>query len=492
MITRLKFEKIIYWTIFIFIVGCFCFILSVFPVCDDDFWVLAEIKEYGLFGCLRHRFYHDNTRLGNIIGIPLTLVPKWISNIITSFSFILGFWLMMKVCNLKTYQWKSLALLSFLVWVAPMWEDGFFSHMYAFNYIVPIPLLFGSIYIFINPIKLPYWIIFLLGFLLGIWHESFAIIFISGAIFNFFINKSYFTKHNIFLIISVSIGLLWIFLTPALYFRQSHHYFSLQGFYRLGYIWIYFIFLILWFYYYKNKKSLATNPLQIFALSSCVLFPLVILTTLARASFPGILISCCAFTVLCHNIVKNKFICLKRLIALFLFSITFISLITVCLTTLRVKNMEEKWLEISSISPQRYNYAFSDILYPWEQPKISLRRPDVQLLLHGKRNWGFMWVYTKHNIFIVPNEFRHFSNELGKEVPSNSNILIYNGRLVSTNLNDTAAHFANINYGFREEYTKIESTIFRTEEGKDFVYLLPIRSSFSTYLGNPKSIELKK
>ena len=195
----IDYKKLYFWTIFCFVSAAFCFIFFAFPVCNDDWWALAEIRDGGVLGSLKIRFYHDTIRLGNVVAICSIIWPKWLTCSLISASFVFGFWLMARLSGLSSTKWRGMALLAFLVWVFPLWEDAMFSHMYAFNYIPAIALFFGGIYIFMHPTKCPVWLSVIVGVLLGAWHESYSILFITGAILCFISDRSLFEKRRIIL-----------------------------------------------------------------------------------------------------------------------------------------------------------------------------------------------------------------------------------------------------------------------------------------------------
>ena len=91
---------------------------------------------------------------------------------------------------------------------------------------------------------------------------------------------------------------------------------------------------------------------------------------------------------------------------------------------------------------------------------------------------------------IVPEELKNYSPDQGKTMPGTPSLKIWNGHIVSTNLHDTTFHHGQMRYKYRQEYSKVESTIFQTSDSAEYVYILPIRGAISTFMGDPQQIEL--
>lgn len=492
-ISKKSINIIAFWTIFIIVSGCFCFIWEIFPICNDDWWTLSEIKRGGIGSSLRIRFFGDAIRVGNMLGIITILLPKWITATFISICFMVGYMLMVKVCGLKFTDWKPLALLSFLLWVCPFWEDAMFSHMYAFNYIPSIALLFGAIYIFLNPGKCPLWASVIIGVLLGCWHESYSILFVCGAVLNFVLNRETFDRERIVLTICVAIGMLWIFLTPGIYRRSENMIVGYIGVARMLKSTIFFIFVFLWLWkvFVSGIKN-ALKPIYLFAFGSVPVLIIVTSTAIARANMPGILVTCCAMTVLLQDMSKRIPDVFKNIAASVLAVFTSVSLLATSIEAVKVSDMAIGITEAYfSASPQD-KYAFRKVSYPWNASRICLRRPDDRLLVHNNRNSNFIYVYTGNNIMIVPEELKGFKKDEAGWIEGPDSLMMWKGHIISKNLTDTIYHNAFVDYNLRREYTTVESVIFETEDSVKYVYILPIRSTISTYLGDPKSIELTR
>lgn len=489
MLKDSKIGKIIFWTIIVLMVGCFTFIFAVIPVSNDDWAFKRAIEDGGMISHLTIRFYSDNVRLANLLDSMLLLVPKFIPVLICSVAFAIGFWLMTKITGIKNGQWRLMALFSFLLWVAPMWEDAMFCHVFAFNYVFTIPLLFGMMFVFLHPDKFKLWIALVLGVLLGAFHESYSIAFMAGSVLTFVIRSDMRTKKRIWMLFFVFIGFLWFLCTPAIYSRQSFQTFSNSANYpKLMYCWICFLYLVVWILGFIKRRSFVKSPLHLFAFGSISLLIISAFAGAARASMPAILLCCCGLTDVVHRFACKYSLRIKNIVAVVLFLFTASSLVAVCVETVKLRRICDKVADIYINSPRGTKTAFSEMSFPWDAPMIALRRPDYQLTPYGQRNWMWLYVYSKNDIFIIPEELRHFKFEEAVKLDGNNDCVIWNGHILSPNINDTVYTHALVGYNLRNEYTNIKGATFYNDEGHEYVYILPARSAISTYLGAPKSI----
>lgn len=491
MVGRGDVNKILFVIIFIVVVFGFALVISAYPLANDDWWYLSEIENMGWWGSVKYRFEWDNTRICNLIDTFMLTQPLWISKAIFILSIALGLYLMTKVSKIEVTQWRSMSLLCFLFWVGPVWEDAMFSVVYAYNYIVSIPIFIGLIYIYQDPKKFPLWLGVLLGLLLAVWHESFSICFVGGVVLDFVFNRKQIDKERIIILLSVLVGTLWFFLTPAVYYRQSHNFFCWWYGIKLAHCWIYFAYVILWIvYFFKTDKKKALAPLHMFAVASGCLIAFVMVTGFPRAIFPGMILSCCGVTVILQDLLRKVMgEKVKSAIAVLLALFTAASQVTAAHQTVRLAKMAEKIAEIYRDPSITAEYAFAQIEYPWDGCPLALRRPDNELMLPDKRNMRTLSIYFKR-LMIVPAELAEYRQGQGEQISDNPAIRLWKGHLVSENLQDTVYTNAFVDFGLREDYSKVESVIFKANDGKEYVYILPIRSIIATYLDEPKRVRM--
>ena len=93
-----------------------------------------------------------------------------------------------------------------------------------------------------------------------------------------------------------------------------------------------------------------------------------------------------------------------------------------------------------------------------------------------------------NDLIILPEKLRHYRNGLGEVIPSNSNVRVWNGYLISYNLADTNISWAEMDFGLKWSHDRAFATAFNGEDGKEYVYILPHRNMSCNYLDNPKEI----
>ena len=201
-VNTLRHHKEIYWSIFAFVCICFTWCFMIFPYAADDWWYLSEIlykgtdlnghhtMSMGLRESIEWHYLHDTSRIGNTLGAILLLVPKWLPQLVSSCSFCFGLWLMTKLAGIKKGETIKLIWFVFFVVFGVMWQEHMFTVMYAFNYIVVIPLYIGVILIFIRHETFRCLYAGILGLLLGVWHESYGLSFITSGIIVLLLNPS--------------------------------------------------------------------------------------------------------------------------------------------------------------------------------------------------------------------------------------------------------------------------------------------------------------
>lgn len=480
--------------VFALMVASFAFILFVFPKADDDWWAWIDLTKRGVWGAMCHRTTFDVARIGNMLGMLLLLVPRWIPAALEAICFAVGFYFMTKVATIELGEWRKMALLAFLTWCFPMWENSMFSQMYAFNYIVPMPLLFGMIWMFINQDRCRLWIGVICGILLGLWHEGYAIAFVSGALLNMAVLRGAISKTRVILVISVLIGFSWLLFTPALMNRQDFFKFKAGNIIQLWYSSIYFVYILTVLICLSVKKlrlrlQSSNLGLQLFAVASGILMPLVALTGIARAMMPCILITCCAFSVLLSKLFSEMSPIKKIVFAALLTLFTSISLVATCIQTIKLRPMAE-FMERAYLDNLANGSVFGPICYPWNYPAVVLRRPDTELLLKGRGNASFLRYLTDNEkLMIVPWELSEYKYGLGEPISRDSVVRLWEGHIISSQLSDTLIDVVEVDYGLKKDFIHAETTSFKGADNREYVYILPYRTTLSTYLGAPRYIE---
>ena len=487
----------IYWSIFILILFLFIFIYFVFPLSHDDWWYLGQSLywsndsdgHHNLFDGLKSSFMghalQDNMRLGNTLGVFSVAIPRFYVSLIASFCISLSFFILTKLSNIQTGDYVKLIFMSFFFVFGNLWEDHLFTNMYIFNYIVILPVFLCTIYLFINKDNVKTWSAILMGFFLGAWHEAYAAAMLCSGIAILFLKPDLREKWKFILLFSVIIGLSWNFIFPGLIKRAGTIAgFDLAGFNYILYDWIciFTIIVIVLSTLLNRSNEVLLKPLNICALSSTiVLLFIVFWAHNERAVIPAIFLCVPAVTDLFAkcNWRRN----FSVIIAGALFLITSIHLISVCYDAVRMNRSVNSLLNgVVNRNIDEFT-VYYDVLYPWDYNKISLFRPDMNLLAPymGGIPYYLSFYINNDSLYYVPEELKDFS-------PKGNDLEIWRGHIVSKDIDDINIENISVDYKYYNERRPVYTAKFRGADGLEYVYILPRRSKIGRFMGDPVKV----
>ena len=480
------------------VIGSICYITCLYPRFMDDWLFLDNIQEMGVWGTLKNRFIIDNSRIGNMLNIVLLKAPIFVARIIQCLGFSLGFLFMCLIMHPYIRSLRGLSLFVFLFLFTPSWDEQMFSQPFMFNYILPIPLLFGMIYCFFNSDKVPIWVGVLFGVLLGVWHESYGLTFISGCLTLWLIKRTKYSRIQKIYIIAVAIGCLWLILNPGNWYRADIYYkFKFTSFKTLIFNWPYFLFIVIWIIAVLSPKfhNIARNRIVAFSVGGFIFIPFVLISSAPRAAMPAILLCCCSLTILIRAMCKNIRTYFKNIIAALLYIISCLHLGAVCHeTTLQVDTYKSFVKAMLNAAPDE-EYVFAPIRYSYQAPCITLFKSGWDLMDPSKFNIAYIQIFTDRDwdFLVIPEHLRNYRAGMGNPASSDSAIRIWEGEIVSSNLNDTIFSAAKTIYKYsrKPEFSHIKKRMFRSSDGREYLYIYPRRSYFSRFMGEPVSINLE-
>ena len=471
------------------VIVAFCYVLVVFPYCLDELAFLREVEDNGTFSAMKTIFTTASVRLSNMAIILLLNVPDFIRIAIAVLAFAAGILLMLKVAGIKPARWKCATVMLALFVFVPMWHEGMFSFAYSYNYIVPIPMLFGMIYVYFHPDRFPMWFAMSLGLILGAWHESYSLVFLGGC-FVLFVQQRKVSIRQLWIVFAVTCGFLCILLSPGSRSRsESLMALTALNTARLAFDWIYFAYVLTWLYALCNKKhrEAAKSPLAVFTLGAGIFIPFVVLYGLARAGMGAIVLCCCTWPLLLADIFKKTPSVVKSSIAAVLYVVTLLHLAALCFETHKIINYYERVSAVLDAIPKEQEYAFAPAYYSYQAPAITLRRPIWRLFEDKESSTRFLQNYRRANekLMLVPEELREYK-------ASGDGVQIWNGHIVSTNPADSAFHSALVRYEGSDRLWNVEisSVGFPAADGSEYLFIYPKRTITTRYLGKPKEIKL--
>lgn len=500
----------VFYALFGIITIGFAVMLFAMPRSYDDwgFWLSALYSghdadgHHSLIGGIRQVFINyytnDSVRFGTQLSFLLLFIPQWIPALIGSACFGGGLWIMLKVAQIKKGQIVRFTFFSLIFIFLNLWHDKIFSHIFVFNYIVSLPIFFGAIFVFLTNKKYPVFPIFILGFLLGAWHESYSVPAIVSFISLFIYRKVKFSRHRITLIIGLILGCSWIFIPGGIWSRSGASHRLYLNF-HLIYLISVFLFLIvsLILIFNSKKRHLVFEPLQIIStVFSILLLILAYFSGYIRAAFPAILLSCCSLTVYASHLWPNTFSEKSNLFgktfAIIGFLAISINLIAADIETIRIRPIADKINYKIMMHRDNHGAIFAEVRYPWDYSPLSLLLPEKELFLPRSFNYSyFHFRYNNPDFMIVPEELRQYRSGMGEILPGGSECRIWEGHIVSPQLSDTVFHHATVSFGSHHKEMNLESVVFQNDSGQQFVYIVPVRNNLSNFRGEPSSIKLK-
>lgn len=493
-------NKIIFWSIFAFVSACFSFIFMEMPRAHDDWWYLGDILYsgfdenghhtlfLGIKECLKYHFNIDNSRLCNIVGTFFLVIPKWITSPFISITFILGYWLMTKVSGIKPGMVLPFLSMTFLYLFNTIWHDHMFTQIFAFNYVVGLPLFLFAIIIFFRNKPFKIWQAVFLGLFVGLWHESFGGTLVLGGALTYILYPSMRKKWRLLMLISAFAGIVWQFLLPGQYNRVEH----IVSFSYIHYkLFIFIIPLIIYILLYilclssKKYKFLVRKPLYPFVLVCCLFsFPVVNFTYIPRAVFPVSVMTICALThffVPFFNRLKIKSHNIYIVLCIIFLTCIATNLISACIDTIRVKTSVNSLLVAAAKTRDYSKGLFFQTHFPPDLLPTSLQLPDFSFFEYGEHIRGYL-NYPQH-IILIPDTLRYYSKGNGEVIDSNSSIRRFNGYFISEDTTDIYLKNGLIKYNSFSEYRKVVTNPFIGADGNKYVYIMPLPSRLGMFMG---------
>lgn len=205
------------------------FVYFTVPLAHDDYWYLKGLKDFGLsadgtFSWLKGayetaRFHHltDNSRLPNMVGALIVSLPLWVLALISMCAVGLSLILMLRLSsfNARTSMFvKATAVTMGYTFLIP-WTDHIFTYVFTYNYIWGAAVMLTAVWLFVRERQTQWWVMLILGFILGGWHEIISFPTLVGAVLCVLFYKKYRTPGSFCLICGLILGCTWLYLSPS-------------------------------------------------------------------------------------------------------------------------------------------------------------------------------------------------------------------------------------------------------------------------------------
>lgn len=381
------------------------------PCLLDDLWYLYGWDSFfsaptlSLFvekfcDTILYHFNYDNGRLANIVGLLLLVCPKWISSVVLGFSVSVIIYLSSKIAGEKRGGAAIIAAL--IVFVLP-WVHFMFTIIFASNYV-----LASAIYLWV------FWLLFehkvsksslgfMLGLLVGIWHEAYGIaLFVSVASLVSFFGK-YRTKVYYFSMSGAILGVLYLFFVPGTAFRASNIT-LFEGFVHpmagvlFGAVYYLFVILLVFCAVSVRYRNLIKHPLLVATFTGATAVWL-----LWRVLLPGVqvtwlmsLLSIIGVVWLCRRIILLT-VRSDKTLAVVLSGFVAVHLLACLPWFVQMKYENDRLTKIIATKPDSTIFAaVTDVA-------------EVPLYTLGKPNFNAFTAWSDKFINVVPIELMNFN-----------------------------------------------------------------------------------
>jgi len=447
----------------IFFILCGIFLVCA-PKYADDIWYLTRmgrwLTEHGvrsidntfftIFGdfpwqqvhdTLEWRYYNDNIRLANVIGIFFLLLPKWVGSSVGLLALVYS---VFKIFSLTQVNWRTSALVPVaivaLTFIAP-WEHSLGSIIYQFNYLLPTAIaLWLTGYLFRNKTGHPSFAGALAGgMLLGLWHEGFAVPLAGGLLFMAHLCRRCRHRAIYGAIIGLAAGTLILFSAPGMMHRGGSALGTLfsRDIYLPNLVTSFTVFGLASASYLliRHRKITVSDDIACLCIISGVVSFLIQLLTDINCSRNGWWCHIMSVPVLLivldetgHDFWKSYN---RRNICILVLPLALAYLYWANMDYLAIR-MSASYRHIENEAYAGKRYVFSDVMPARELPPLKMRTNMGNLYDIS----GFLGDYYDYErdgdaeqLSIVSHELEQVTQNSGVEVPGGLGIRDYNGNL---------------------------------------------------------------
>ena len=444
------------WTkfsIFVFVTATFFIFFYYYPLALDDFWFLSNVRNFsitaekpGLFtGYIKsaqEHYLHDNARLANTLFIFFLLLPKIVSAMVSTLSFAVTYWLMIKLTKAHTPFWFM--TITGVMCVGLPWQDNLFITMYAMNYVWSAPWMLASIFIFLIKPNFNKLAAFAIGLITGLSHEAFAIPLVCAFALIITIRHCKLTDCRKLMIAGLAVGILWFLLSPSFIerFMRTIHIDPIT-LTRLNVLKIdlpFFVYLAIWIFsaIKKNTRAMAFSNICITMLVAGVaILAFHIFSTAPRATFPLVLLSAIGIITLLQKMSCGKAMAriLNFAVAPLILIFLVLHLVVACTYIIRLnRNINQIYTEYANHTKKAVCF-FATLTENHRLPWITLSKANF---IYNSQWEFFQW--NTFNLFanakgvpqhtIVPLELKDYPAHEGIPLGGNLDAELYEGHIV--------------------------------------------------------------
>ncbi len=519
----------IFLAVFIILIGGY---LIIMPKNADDYWFLMEgldkwflqqgltdanaggdIIKYGIpweeiKATWSYHYNFDNARLGNILVPFFLLLPKWIGSGLCVAAWLFAMTGSFRLAKVNIRQSPLVPLAVFLWCFFMPWRNGMGCVVFQFNYLIPSALSVMLLYylLVLYEKREHAFLIFIMAFLVGLWHEGFGLSIIVGLIAVLMRCRNLRNCDFILALIGLLVGVSILSVVPAMGVRCE----KILNFafnevlqtiaYTVGLSSLYWIFLLLviWVRVKKKIKKIFFDPIIIFSLASGIVTVCIMLVTYteSRVTWWAQFIS----VVGIMRVLDGYYLFWKRytLKTAILGSVTSMFVImhlgVVDYYAMRMNNALRRALH--SYQSNKNQSVFEDVLTYEEMPLISLKTPDV-LFYTISINWISAFVHSGSDdkmFMIIPDDLRFIDASSGRALLGDLGMREYEHHLFmpidTPETNDICWREIEVDYGSGYKRKKVWMAPFRSlGDNRDYMAVYVFTNWFDQRFRTIKGIK---
>lgn len=448
------------------------------PYIQDDLWFGLPLNHdwSDPAGVLRSyadtyfdHYSGDNGRLSNAFGMIILLLPRWVGALFFTLNIYVDVALGAVIVGIWGRRWLLFALWAFGFTFALPWFDYMFCVMYAVNYLTTTAFFLAVLYVFIHkPRRVGAPGAFVLGLMLGAWHEQFSCTALGSMVIVTLLWRRYLTRMNIAMVTGIILGLAFLLMAPGPYERAGSmelfkgfrlitesHYYGLPF-----YVYLAVCIVVVFTHRRHDIVSPLNTYLMLSAIASWVIWRFFfngprLVWLLNFCSMLGLLY----LAVLWLRQVAGRW---AKVISLAVWSVVFAHLISVIPWTARFGsevNAAKILLDATADSVTVFSY----ITPPDRAPAYLLGKPNF----NGTCYWFPLFDR------VADPALRHFRPENRYLMNDRQNLFFYHGNIVSTDTDLIGIFSKNIVlvYDTGEYEMRTRPVGFVADDGREYVVM---------------------
>lgn len=503
-----------------FIVALFIVSLGFSFVCmpryTDDLWYAFELHDYlegeqygfpftEIANTWKHHFLNDNARLSNIVFVPFLLLPKWVGSILATLLFGYAVFGMLKLCGVGTDSARNLfpvSVVLFLLAFAMPWYDSMGSENLQFNYLISMGLAVAALSAFFSGKKMFWPIAFLLGLLLGLWHEGFGVPLLCGIGVYAVVRRKIIKASQVALLIGLLGGCVCLMSCPVFFDRayDREHIWTLGHlmFIAVSHIAVFVLVLSVVVAAAMKRLHILNQPVPVVLLVSIVvsLAIHVYATRTPRtgmwAEFASIFMS--AYVI--ANLMPHRRKLVLSVAACILLALTAAHQWLMDIHSVRIGRQFSEAVERYATSAD--GTVFVDFTTEYDSPLLAWYSPDFTLFTSAPSRLMTGYYYRRDDCDVnefkpVPTALEYISAESGRPVAGNSGIRINGSHLFMPCDSLNSGEFrATIDFGYKtvSDCRLIYIPFVSKKDGQRYAYLYPWRRIIEMRFGSIRRISI--